>query len=152
MKRILVLGIGNRLMRDDGIGVYVVETLQKEDQFGDVQYLVGETDIDYCLRVLEDVDRLIIVDAVKSDREVGEVSCHPIEEIASFHLGISIHELHLFSIIPVMYPLLHVTVIGIDVESVDFGLGLSQALELQFSRVVHDVRRMVYILSNEQNK
>lgn len=147
MKRVLVLGIGNRLMGDDGIGVYVVEKLQKEDQSGDVQYLVGETDIDYCLRVMEGADRLIIVDAVKSDREVGDVSCRPIEEIDSFHLGISIHDLHLFSIIPVMFPLLHVTVIGIDVESVDFGLGLSEPLELQFPRIVRDVRRMVYILS-----
>jgi len=149
MKKVLVLGIGNRLMRDDGIGVYIVETLQKENESGDLQYLVGETDIDYCLRVMEDVDRLIIVDAVKSDREVGDVSCHPIEEIGSFQLGISIHDLHLFSIIPIMYPLLHVTVIGIDVERVDFGLGLSQALELQLPRIVHDVRSMVCSLLNE---
>jgi len=148
MKRVLVLGIGNRLMRDDGIGVYVVEKLQKENASGDLQYLVGETDIDYCLRVMEGVDRLIIVDAVKSDREVGDVACHPIEEIDSFHLGISIHELHLFSIIPVMYPQLHVYVIGIGVETIDFGLGLSEGLELQFPWIVHDVRRMVYILSN----
>lgn len=146
MKRVLVLGIGNRLMRDDGIGVYIVETLQKEE-FGEFEYLVGETDIDYCLRGIEGVDRLIIVDAAKTDREVGSVSCHSIDEISSFDSGISIHDLHLFSIIPVMYPQLHVTVIGIGVKTIDFGLGLTEALELQFTQIVHDVRRKVYMLS-----
>ncbi|OXM82683.1 hypothetical protein [Paenibacillus rigui] len=109
--------------------------------------MVGETDIDDCLKVMDGVDRLIIVDAVKSDREVGDVACHPIEEFGSFDLGISIHDLHLFSIIPVMYPQLYVKIIGIGVDTIDFGLGLSEALELQFPRIVQDARRMVQILS-----
>lgn len=148
MRRVLVLGIGNRLMCDDGIGVYVVEALQKEEQTGDIQYLVGETDIDYCLKEIEGADELIIVDAAKAERGAGDVSCYPLEKYTSIDLGISVHDLHLFSIIPVMYPQLRATIIGIGAMTIDFGLELSETLEREFPRIVRDVRQLVHTLAN----
>ena len=45
MKQILVLGIGNRMMKDDGIGVRIAEALALENDLENVDYVAGETDI-----------------------------------------------------------------------------------------------------------
>lgn len=44
MKEIVVLGIGNRLMMDDGIGVRLVEELDQREHVPYIRYVPGETD------------------------------------------------------------------------------------------------------------
>lgn len=45
MKELLVLGIGNILMMDDGIGVYIVEELKNRNTNPCIRYVIGETDV-----------------------------------------------------------------------------------------------------------
>lgn len=45
----IVLGIRNQLMMDDGVGIYLVEELADKNEDAQVHYLVGESDVDYCL-------------------------------------------------------------------------------------------------------
>jgi hydrogenase maturation protease len=50
MKKVIVVGIGSRLMTDDGVGVLLVEDLAP--YFSDsplIKLIPGETDVDYCL-------------------------------------------------------------------------------------------------------
>ena len=60
------MGIGNRLMMDDGIGIYLVEELAKLDEQSNIDYLVGESDVDYCLNQIEELTPVIILDAICS--------------------------------------------------------------------------------------
>ena len=54
MKEVLVLGIGNRLMMDDGIGVLVVEELKKRNTNPYIRYIIGETDTYFCMNQMEE--------------------------------------------------------------------------------------------------
>lgn len=139
MMKVLVLGIGNRLMRDDGIGLYVVEALQEQRMDKRIRFIAGETDIDYCLNVIEDADVLIIVDAVVSGNKAGEVSLVPLETFKVQDQGISAHNLHLFHMIPIVYPDVMVYVIGIEADKIDFGLELSEELTRNFHGIVENV-------------
>jgi hydrogenase maturation protease len=72
--RTLVLGLGNILLRDEGIGVWVAESLSREFRFPpEVAMLEGGTlGLDLLPR-LDGVERLLLVDAVKLGREPGEI-------------------------------------------------------------------------------
>lgn len=48
MKKLLVIGIGSRIMKDDGIGVYLAEDLKKQITSPNIEFLIGECDFDYC--------------------------------------------------------------------------------------------------------
>jgi len=71
---ILVLGLGNILLSDEGIGVWVAVSLQRRFAFPpEVSVLEGGTlGLDLLPR-LDGVDRLILVDAVRVGRAPGEV-------------------------------------------------------------------------------
>jgi hydrogenase maturation protease len=92
---ILVLGIGNALMNDDGFGLRVVEVLQREYRFPDgVSLLDGGTlGLDLLPR-LEGVERLLIIDAVDMGAEPGAVFRLQGEEVPrAFANKLSVHQM-----------------------------------------------------------
>lgn len=146
MTNVLVLGIGNRLMRDDGIGVYVVEGLMKQYADENIRFIVGETDIDYCLNVIEDADVVFIVDAITTGFHAEEISLLSLETFKDQDLGISAHNLHLFHMIPIIYPDVIAYVIGIEAYNIGFGLELSEELNTSFQRIMDTVSNSLYAI------
>ena len=70
----LVLGLGNVLMGDEGIGVYVVRALEKHTLPADVECLDGGTGGFTLLEPLEDADRIILIDAAADGNPIGTVT------------------------------------------------------------------------------
>jgi len=65
MKQLTVIGIGNILMQDDGIGVIVVNAIKNELHNYDIMAIIGETDVQYCLDNITQDDSLIIIDGMQ---------------------------------------------------------------------------------------
>jgi len=74
-----VLGIGNVLLRDEGIGCHVAHALEGIP-LPDVKIMDGGTCPDV-LQFLEDADKLIIVDAVKGEGVPGQIYRFHLEDI-----------------------------------------------------------------------
>ncbi len=73
-KRILVLGVGNVLYTDEGIGVRAVEQLQREYEFSDnVTLMDGGTLGVKLMGPMMDCDFLIVLDAVLGGHDPGSV-------------------------------------------------------------------------------
>lgn len=70
----LVLGLGNILMGDEGIGVYVVRALEKHALPAGVECLDGGTGGFTLLEPLEDADRIVLIDAANDGNPVGTVT------------------------------------------------------------------------------
>jgi hydrogenase maturation protease len=70
----LVLGLGNVLMGDEGIGVYTVRELEKHLLPPGVDCLDGGTGGFTLLEPLEDADRIIIIDAASDGNPIGTVT------------------------------------------------------------------------------
>jgi hydrogenase maturation protease len=70
----LILGLGNVLMGDEGIGVYVVRAIEKETLPENVECLDGGTGGFTLLEPLENADRIIIIDAANDGNPIGTVS------------------------------------------------------------------------------
>jgi hydrogenase maturation protease len=81
-KQIVVLGVGNILLHDEGIGVRVLETLQAEYTFGNnVQLVDGGTLGLRLLEVVSAADHLIIIDAVCNGSAPGTLYRLPVDSL-----------------------------------------------------------------------
>jgi len=71
-ERIVVLGIGNILLRDEGIGVRVVEELERRYRLPDnVRCVDGGTQGLWLMATIQEADHLVVVDAVLGRGEPG---------------------------------------------------------------------------------
>jgi hydrogenase maturation protease len=71
---VLVLGVGNTLMRDDGVGVRLVEALAvAEPVLPDVEYVDAGTLSFLLLPRIEQCDALLVLDAAHLDTRPGDV-------------------------------------------------------------------------------
>jgi hydrogenase maturation protease len=70
----LVLGLGNVLMGDEGIGVYVVRALETHTLPAGVECLDGGTGGFTLLEPLENADRIILIDAASEGNPIGAIT------------------------------------------------------------------------------
>lgn len=77
----LVLGIGNLLLGDEGVGVHVAQRLQRLRLPPDVEAVDGGTAGFELARFFAAKEKAIIVDAILADAEPGEVYRIPAEQL-----------------------------------------------------------------------
>ena len=104
MNHVLVLGIGNTLLSDEGIGIHVINYLQQQHPAPEgVTYLDGGT-LSFTLAAeIEDTDNLIVVDAARIGGQPGNVACMTGAEMDHF-LGTakrSVHEVGLLDLLDI---------------------------------------------------
>jgi len=92
-----VLGVGNILMQDEGVGVHLIQELMEKYSFDPHVQLIdgGVMGIDL-LPYFDEYDRMIILDAVDFDKEPGFINVFENENIlALFTTKMSLHHLGL---------------------------------------------------------
>lgn len=73
-ERIIVLGVGNVLLTDEGVGVKVVKELEQRYDFpSNVSLVDGGTQGLWLMSTIQQADRLIVVDAVLGGGEPGTI-------------------------------------------------------------------------------
>ena len=70
----LVLGLGNVIMGDEGIGVHVVRALGQHSLPQNIECLDGGTGGFILLEPLENADRIILIDATADENPIGTVT------------------------------------------------------------------------------
>jgi hydrogenase maturation protease len=73
-KKTLVVGLGNVIMGDEGVGVHVVRALEKHALPAGVECLDGGTGGFILLEPLESADRIILIDAASDGNPIGTVT------------------------------------------------------------------------------
>ncbi|WP_457664720.1 HyaD/HybD family hydrogenase maturation endopeptidase [Thiolapillus sp.] len=104
MQTTLILGIGNTLLKDEGIGVHVLDYLRQQyPQDKNVTFMDGGTLSLTLAADIEEHDQLIVIDAAQLGEEAGSVRCMEAEEMDAF-LGAarrSVHEVGLLDLIDI---------------------------------------------------
>ena len=140
--RVLVLGAGNILLSDEGIGVRVVEALQQRYQVPEgVEILDGGTCGMDLLDVIAGRDHLILVDAVATGSPPGTIVRLKDDEMpAVFRTKSSPHQLGLQDVLALLRLLdaspANVTVIGVQPASLDIGLALTPVVAARLDEMV----------------
>lgn len=95
VKKITILGIGNTLFSDEGVGIHLLPILEEEfKDDGNIEIIEGLTDGMRLLGPVEDAENLIIIDAINAGREPGTIISLKGDEIpAYFGIKMSIHQL-----------------------------------------------------------
>jgi len=98
----LILGIGNTLLQDEGAGIHVLEALRQQyPEPEGVSYVDGGTLSFTLAGMVEESDSLIVIDAAQLKSAPGTVACHIGEKMDSF-LGQgkrSVHEVGLLDLL-----------------------------------------------------
>ncbi|MBM7663284.1 hydrogenase maturation protease [Bacillus mesophilus] len=150
MEKIIVLGIGNRLMMDDGIGIYLIEELSMQNRTSNSSFLIGESDIDYCMEKIMEATLVIIVDAVFSGDTPGEISVYPLAELHQHQeLDISPHNFHLFQLLYLQRESIKGYLIGVEPNEIRFNIGLSKTLKEKWTIILQDVSETIERLIGE---
>lgn len=73
-QKTLVLGLGNVIMGDEGVGVHAVRALEQENLPGGIECLDGGTGGFILLEPLQQADRIILIDATADGNPIGTVT------------------------------------------------------------------------------
>jgi hydrogenase maturation protease len=145
MPRTLVLGLGNILMRDEGLGVRAVERLLERCDFPpEVEVLDGGTLGLDLLPYVEDADRLLVLDAIDMGAEAGTIDRLEGGEVPAFlSIKVSPHQMGLADLLAASrlrdrFPA-EVVLWGVQPAVVDVGLELSPVVEAQIDTLVDRV-------------
>jgi hydrogenase maturation protease len=133
-----VLGIGNVLLKDEGIGCHVAHALAGIP-LPDVKIIDGGTCPDV-VQFLEDADKLVIVDAVKGGGMPGQIYRFHLEDITLEQKPfLSLHDVGLVDSLMLMQ-LWHKTgeavVIGVEPRDINWGLELSPELQEKMPQII----------------
>ncbi len=148
---IVLLGVGNILLTDEGFGVHVVNQLREDYVFNPpITILDGGTMGMELLTYMRGMTKLLLVDAINGGDAPGTVYEFPHEEMNTYFTeAISVHEVGMQDILRIRAlqedPLEDAVVIGVEPESLELGLTLSDATQA----AVEDVKaRVLSVLSN----
>ena len=141
----LILGIGNLLLTDEGVGCHAARALQEEALPEDVVVLEAGTDFLSALPEIEKADRIIIVDAMQGDEAPGTVYRVPFEECLKPQC---IASLHGFDVSRTLYlagrdTVPEVVVFGVEPALIQWGTELSPAVREMMPAVIEAVKREI---------
>lgn len=141
---IKVIGIGNVLMGDDGIGIKVVEALDEKLRNIGVDCIKAETDVDYALDNIKDGDFLFIIDSIsEKTAKYGEIMEISIEQVVNNNRSFSVHNMSLISAIRELNIKVSGIILGIKAESIEFNFDLSDQLKSEFNIICSKVYEVV---------
>lgn len=140
MARALVLGVGNILEMDEGLGVRAVEWLQANTRFPpngqEVTLLAGGTSGPELLAYLDGINHLIVLDAIDADKAPGEFIALEGDALPVFlKIKVSPHQVGVHDLLATAkllgYAPPAIAVLGLQPEPFGVGLELSPAIAAQ---------------------
>ena len=145
IKKVVVMGMGNALLKDEGVGIHVIHALQNSPLPAniDLEIIDGGTSPDI-LHLMGEADKLIIIDAVRGGSNPGSVYKFKTNDItAEGKNSLSLHELSLLESLEMLecmggspqYPV----IIGVEPKEIGWGLELSSELEQKVPQIINIV-------------
>ncbi len=150
-KNIKIIGIGNTLFTDEGVGVHLLEYLRKVlPESENLEIIEGATDGIKLLQPVEESDYLIFLDAINAGKEPGTVIVLKDDEVPRyFGVKMSVHQMGLQDIVNAAYlrdslPE-EMYLIGIQPESLEVGFEVTECVAKKIPELVELVVNQVEI-------
>ena len=144
-----IIAVGNPLRKDDGIGLILLDYLQKDSShFSEfVSFIDGGTGGLNLLYLMNRYDRIVFLDAVDFQGQPGESRFFSLDEIKSQkHVSsVSTHNEDLFQIIRLGKELNEcpndIFVFGVQPANVSFGKGLTKELQKKLDSIFYALKK-----------
>lgn len=117
--KILVLGIGNYLMGDEGVGVHIVQKMEQMMLPNYVEVLDGGTGGFFLMNVFDDYGKVIFLDATMDGKKGGTIALLKPKFAADFPKVLSVHDVGLKDMVEALYlqdklPEMHLITISVE--------------------------------------
>ncbi len=143
-KRILVAGLGNLLLADDGVGVHAVRELSRSRRSGIILAEVGTAVLD-ALHLFERADRVLAIDAMQAGGPPGSIYRFCLRDVEDPVSKASLHDFGLRSVFEFLTPARRpeVIVLGVEPQSIKYGLELSPPIRSAMPRLLEEVQAVI---------
>ncbi len=141
--KILIVGLGNLLLRDDGVGVHAVHELQKTPP-PDVRIVEVGTALLDSLHLFEWADKILAIDAMQAGGSPGTLYSFGLSDRED-RPPASLHELGLLSALRFLSEEKRppVVILGVEPAVIDYGLNLSPEVQSALPALFQSAREMV---------
>jgi len=145
----LIIGVGNLLLKDEGVGVQAARELQKRSLPPEVEVCDGGVGGIGLLDYFRGASRLLLIDAAEMGLKPGAVMRFTPQEVKDFGRGVkfSTHDVGLAEVLKLARDLglcpEEVEIIGIQPQEISWGEGLSPAVQASLPRVVEMVLKEI---------
>jgi hydrogenase maturation protease len=140
LPRIVVIGVGNLLQRDEGIGIHAIQALEKMNLPADVKLVDGGTSPDL-IAYTRVGEKMIIIDCAKAGGKPGTIYRFKPEDLTAGKAALtSAHEMGVVENLKLMEMTgnkpKNVVIIGIEPAEIDWGMELSATLKKTLPELV----------------
>jgi hydrogenase maturation protease len=142
-KKVLVMGVGNYLMGDEGVGVHIIYEMEEIDIPEFVDVLDGGTGGFFLMNYFDEYPVVILIDATMDGKPAGTISVLRPKFAADFPTALSVHDVGLKDMIEAIYmqekkPDLHLVTVSID-KLVPMNMELSKEVQESIPETIKTV-------------
>ncbi len=151
LRPILVLGVGNKLLKDEGVGVHFIEAFEKEGLPPGVEVEDGGARGIDLLTLIRGRKLVIIVDSARMGEKPGTVRTFGPEEVIKKHTkGFSVHGASLADTLKLgehLGILPEIVIVGVEPETIEIDIGLSDTAR----KTLGEIRKVVEKIISERD-
>lgn len=149
MKKVLILGIGNYLMGDEGVGVHLAQRLENEPLPPGVDVLDGGTGGFHLIHFIESYPVVILVDATLDDNPIGNIRLLEPRFSKDFPKAMSTHDIGMKDVIEAMIFMDKLPKIYLFAVSIKSLQQQQVTLSEEIEQVMPELRKQVLGLAGE---
>ena len=150
MKKLLVLGVGNILMQDEGIGVHAINAFWGEKDAwkgADVDFIDGGTFTQDIFYLFEEYEFILVLDIVRAGQEPGTIFTLEEDQLRKDEKQmLSLHDIDLLDSLGMAEMRGHrpyLRVVGIEPDTIDWGTKLTAPLAAAFPDYLKVIRKHI---------
>ncbi|AJA46808.1 hydrogenase maturation protease [Clostridium pasteurianum DSM 525 = ATCC 6013] len=155
MKDTVVLGIGNILLKDDGVGVHIIRALENEKLPSTIELVDGGTSTLDTLGYFLEYKKVVVIDCLKAGYDPGTIYKIKPEEIKSYKSeNLSIHDIQILDVVKMAnmlgkFP--EVIIFGIEPEKICLDTEMTETMKNKISEVIKILKLELYIKEKQEN-
>ena len=146
---ILILGIGNILLQDEGIGVHAIREMEKSEWPANIHLLDGGTGGFHILSLLQEYNTIIMIDASLDSSPIGTIKLIEPKFSKDFPKALSSHDIGLKDLIDSAIlldslPKIYLITITISPDQ-DIGMELTAKIKNKIPGIISEVKKILKI-------
>lgn len=142
--RTILMGIGNILMQDEGVGVHVIKEIERRYSFSEPIEIIdaGTLGLEILYILQDGVDNLLVVDAVMGGKPPGTIYTFKNEEVRKYYFKnkLSAHEIGFSEVLALLEvmgkSIRNITLVGIEPFSFEVSLELHEKTASKFEDLI----------------
>jgi len=142
-KETVIIGIGNLILKDEGVGVHAVRELEKMEIPPGVEVIDGGVATMDLLSVIHEAEKIIVIDAIKAGGEPGAVyRVTPEDLINETERSFSLHQVDFLDVLGMARQLGgqgEVVIIGVEPKEISWGMELTPEVQAKLPKIIATV-------------